>query len=98
MTDPTEWSWPEGVKKIEVSDLNRLGIDQRDQLYWDGRRIEIRRRLDLTRLQKTAAILVTLFAVLGGLGGFFSGFSDAAGFLCTRGVHWLSCPLHAAPD
>jgi hypothetical protein len=93
MTDPARAGWPEDVQSISADDLERLGIDSRDQLFWDGRRVEIRRRLDLTGLQKLVAVLVTVFAVLGGIGGVLSGFTDAAGFLCARGVHVLSCPL-----
>lgn len=97
MTPKAPAPWPDGVAPVGVEDLDRLGIDAQDQLFWDGRRIEIRRRLDLTRLQKLAAILVTLFAVLGGIGGFFSGATDAAAFLCARHLHWLSCPLPPPP-
>jgi hypothetical protein len=86
MTDPARAGWPDDVQSISADDLERLGIDSRDQLFWDGRRVEIRRRLDLTGLQK-------LVAVLRGIGGVLSGFTDAAGFLCARGVHVLSCPL-----
>jgi hypothetical protein len=40
-----------------------------------------------------AAVLVTLFAVLGGPGGFFSGVADASDFSCARHIGWLSCPV-----
>lgn len=85
--------WPPGVEPISVGDLGRLGIDPENQLFWDGRKIEIRRRLDLTRTQKFLALLVTIFAILGGLGAFLSGLDDGASFLCARGVHLLGCPL-----
>jgi hypothetical protein len=99
MTEPAE-TWPDGVEEIKLPDLKRLGIDKNRELYWDGQRIEVRRRLDLTRAQKFLAVLVALFAVLGGIGGFVSGFTDAADFLCVRNICWLSCPAPAAdaPD
>ena len=84
--------WPAGVEPISVDDLDRLGINGANELFWDGRRIEVRRRLDLTRFQKTLAAAVTVAAILGGLGGFVTGFNNASVFLCARGVHWLSCP------
>lgn len=84
--------WPPGVEPISVDDLGRLGIDPENQLFWDGRKIEIRRRLDLTRTQKFLALVVTIFAILGGLGAFLSGLDDGASFLCARGVHLLGCP------
>jgi hypothetical protein len=99
MTEPPE-KWPDGVEEIKITDLKRLGIDKNRELYWDGQRIEVRRRLDLTRAQKFLAVLVALFAVLGGIGGFVSGFTDATDFLCARNICWLSCPAPAAdaPD
>jgi len=84
--------WPQGVERIGIEDLDRLGIDRENQLFWDGRRIEIHRRLDLTGVQKLAAILVTLFAILGGLGALLSGLNDGAAFFCARGIHALGCP------
>jgi hypothetical protein len=75
-----------------VDDLNKLGINDRNELFWDGRRVEIRQRLTLSNAQKFAAALVTVCALLGGLGGFLSGINDGAQFLCARGVHLLGCP------
>ena len=89
-----------GVMPISLEDLGRLGIDRNDQLFWDGRPIEVRRRLVLTGLQRSAATVVTVFAVLGGLGGFLSGLNNLSLFLCARNVHLLGgCqapPLQAA--
>ena len=93
MTEPDPTDWPAEVERIGVGDLKRLGIDSKNQLYWDGRRVEVRQRLNLTRLQTVAAIVVSIAAILGGLGGFFSGVTDASAFLCARNLHWLSCPL-----
>lgn len=89
--------WPNGVKTIGVGDLRRLGIDNENQLYWDGRRIEFRRPLVLTGFQKAITALVTACAVLGGLGGFVTGFNNATVFLCGRDIHWLSCPAPPLP-
>lgn len=83
---------PAGVEPIGVDDLDRLGINGQNQLFWDGRRVEVRRPLDLTRPQKLIAALVTVFAILSGLGGFVTGFNNASNFLCARGITWLSCP------
>lgn len=88
-------SWPAGVEQVGLEDLGRLGINQDDQLFWDGRRIEVRRSLNLTRFQKIITGVVTFFAVLGGVGGFITGFNNASVFLCARDIDWLSCP--AAP-
>ena len=85
--------WPEGVEQVGLEDLGRLGINRDDQLFWDGRRIEVRRSLNLTRFQKVITGIVTFFAVLGGVGGFVTGLNNASIFLCAREIHWLSCPV-----
>jgi len=92
VTDPASDGWPPDVTPISVEELDRLGLNEKNQLFWDGKRIEVRNRLDLTRLQKMFAIIVSVFAVLGALGGFVTGFNNASIFLCARGIHWLSCP------
>jgi hypothetical protein len=84
--------WPDGVEPIGLEDLGRLGISRTDELFWDGRRIEVRRSLVLTRFQKIVTAIVTVFAILGGLGGFVTGLNNASLFLCARNVLWLSCP------
>jgi hypothetical protein len=84
--------WPRGVEPIGVEDLNRIGIDGRHQLYWDGRRIEIRRSIALTGLQKWVAGVVTVVGVLAGLATIATGYNNAAVFLCARRVTLLTCP------
>jgi hypothetical protein len=49
--------------------------------------------LTLTTLQKVLAVIVSMFAILGGLGGFVTGYNNATVFLCARGHDWLSCPI-----
>jgi len=85
-------TWPTGVEQIGLEDLGRLGINQDDQLFWDGRQVEVRRPLVLTAFQKRLATIVTVRAILGGLGGFASGVNNASVFLCARHVAWLGCP------
>jgi hypothetical protein len=85
--------WPAGVRPIGVDDLRRLGISADHQLFWDGRRIEVRRAFVLTGFQKGLAAAVTVAAILGGLGGAVTGLNNASVFLCGRGVTWLGCPV-----
>ena len=92
MSDAGQPGWPNGVTPIQVPDLKRLGINEQNELFWDGRHVEIRRSLTLTRFQKFITIIVTLCAVLGALGGFVTGFNNASVFLCARHVTFLTCP------
>jgi hypothetical protein len=92
MSDAGQPGWPNGVRPILVPDLKRLGINEQNELFWDGRHVEIRRPLTLTRFQKFITIIVTFCAVLGALGGFVTGFNNASVFLCARHVTFLTCP------
>lgn len=96
MTETTPDGWPPDVAPIGIEDLDKLGLNARNQLFWDGKRIEVRNRLDLTQFQKTFAIVVSVFAVLGAIGGFVTGLNNASVFLCARNIHWLSCPAQGA--
>ncbi len=84
--------WPPHVQPLGVDDLRRLGISDDNQLFWDGRRVEIKRPLVLTRFQKAIAVVVTACAILGGIGGFVTGLNNASIFLCARQHQWLGCP------
>jgi len=85
--------WPQSVEPVSLQDLARLGIDPDNQLYWDGRRVEVRRRLVLTLPQK----MIALLAVIASVATIFTGLNNAATFFCARNIHWLSCPAAAPP-
>jgi hypothetical protein len=94
VNDTRPGHWPPDVNPIGIEDLDKLGLNPKNHLFWNGKRIEVRNRLALTRLQKALAILVSVFAVLGGIGGFVTGLNNASLFLCARDIHWLTCPRH----
>jgi hypothetical protein len=85
-------SWPPGIRELGVGDLKRLGIDRNNQIYWDGRLIEIRRSIVLTGFQKTVALIVAVVGVLAGLSTIATGFNNASIFLCARHITMLTCP------
>jgi hypothetical protein len=89
--DPS--GWPKEVKSIGIEDLARLGLNAQNELFWDGRRIEVRQALTLTRAQKLLAVAVSICAILGGIGGFVTGLNNATIFLCARGFTVLTCPV-----
>ena len=92
MTDARPDGWPSEVEPIGIEDLSRLGIDRSDQIYWDGRRIEIRKAIVLTGVQKVIALIVTVVGVLAGLATIATGFNNASIFLCARHISVLTCP------
>ena len=97
MTGDRLAGWPADVEPISLEDLGRLGINARQELFWDGHRVEVRRRFILTGFQKLVAFIVSICAILGGLGGFVTGFNNATVFLCARDITVLSCPIATAP-
>jgi hypothetical protein len=79
-----DWSkWPEGVGPITWNNLGRPGVGRDNQLYWDGKPVEIRRRLKLSRIQIAGAFVVGLAAIVGGLG---TGLNEGFDFGCK--LHW----------
>ena len=54
-------------KPITFDDLERLQINSANELFWDGKRVETKGRLDLSRWQKFWAVIATIAAVLGGI-------------------------------
>ncbi len=85
MTEPTA-GWPPGVQPMVVQDLERLGTDKDNRLYWDGKLV--RMPLTLTTPQSVLAVL----AALASIATIFTGLNNASIFLCARDVHWLGCP------
>jgi hypothetical protein len=92
MSEGAQPAWPSGVRELGVGDLKRLGIDRDNQIYWDGRRIEIRKAIVLTGFQKIIALIVTVVGVLAGLSTIATGFNNASIFLCARHIAVLTCP------
>jgi hypothetical protein len=78
--------WPPGVETIGWKNLNRLGVGQDGGLYWDGRPIVTRSRLDLTFRQRLAAWVTALAIIAGGLGSFAAGLDAGHSFGCK--LHW----------
>ncbi|MBV9812951.1 MAG: hypothetical protein JO326_09365 [Acetobacteraceae bacterium] len=81
-------NWPEGVEPISLEGLERLGINGRDELFWDGRRLITRRQIDFTGWQRVLAVL----AALASIASIATGLNNAATYLCGRDIHWLGCP------
>jgi hypothetical protein len=77
--------WPENVRSLGSGGVMFLGIDKQNRLYWDGKPIEIQRRLKFSRLQIAGAVIVGLATLIGGVG---TGINEGFDFGCK--VHWLT--------
>jgi hypothetical protein len=80
--------WPSGVTPVGIEDLDRLGINGRNELFWDGRRMITRSKVYLTFPQTILAVLATIAS----LATIATGLNNASVFLCARDIHWLGCP------
>ena len=84
--------WPKGVHPISLEGLALIGVDDAGLLYWDGRPVEVRRRLDLSRGEKWFAVVVGFFTILGGVGAVAQGWAAAHQWSCQiEAVNW-HCP------
>jgi hypothetical protein len=90
MTDrPT--NWPKDVDPITIEELDKLGRNSDNELFWDGRRLITRSRLQFTIPQTLLAIL----AVIASLATSATGLNNASVFLRGRNIAWLGCPVTA---
>ena len=81
--EPGPVDWPTSVRAISMEGLALLGIDDENRLYWDGKPIEIQRRLKFSRMQIIGAVIVGLATLIGGVG---TGINEGFDFGCK--VHW----------
>jgi hypothetical protein len=84
---PPEEPRPQGrnVHTIGISDLTRLAIDNDGRLYWDGKPVEVSRRILMSRRQVIGASLIAAFVVIGAVGAAFQGAAAARDWACRLG-------------
>ncbi len=68
-------------RPISLDDLDRMGINSKNELFWDGKQVEVRTRLNLTWPQTVGAVLVGAAALCG---GFASAANDGTEFTCRQ--------------
>ena len=61
---------PQGRNRhsVDMTDLSRLSIDSYGRLYWDGKPVEVHRRILMSQTQVVGASIVTAFVVIGAIG------------------------------
>jgi hypothetical protein len=84
-------AWPKDVTPIDFDSVGKLGVNRSSgMLYWDGKPVQLRQRLELSWWQTFVAGVTAIAVILGGVGGFVQGFAAGHDLACKRG--WLSCP------
>lgn len=95
--DATPPHWPRGVRLISIDAFGRMGVDENTgELYWDGKPVEMRRRLDLTRSERWFALIVGAFTILGSIGAVAQGWAAAHQWACSTSIVQRGCPPPAS--
>jgi hypothetical protein len=84
------------VHAIMPTDLRRLSIDNDGRLYWDGKPVEVRRRIQMSRRQVVAASIIGLFVIVGAVGAAIQGSAAALDWACRLGLTTAYCTLPEA--
>ncbi|CAN0273837.1 unnamed protein product, partial [Phaeothamnion confervicola] len=73
------------VRAVGAMDLTRLSIDDDGRLYWDGKPVEVRRKLMMSRGQIVGVSLIAVFVVIAALGAAIQGSAAAHEWACKLG-------------
>jgi hypothetical protein len=90
---------PQGRNRhpVEMTDLSRLSIDRDGRLYWDGKPVEVHRRIAMSRRQVIAASIVAAFVAIGAIGAALQGTLAARELMCRLGWSASACAMPMAP-
>ena len=83
------------IHPLATADLSRLSIDNDGRLYWDGKPVEVRRRIDMSRAQVVGASVVAAFVVIGAVGAAIQGALALRDWGCRLGWTTDYCSLPA---
>ncbi len=77
---------------VEMTDLSRLSIDTDGRLYWDGKPVEVRRRLLMSRMQIFGLIVIGTLVAVAALGAAVQAAVATHEFACRTGWTTTYCP------
>jgi hypothetical protein len=81
------------IHPLATADLTRLSIDNDGRLYWDGKPVEVRRRIQMSRAQAVFASIVSVFIVIGAIGAAIQGSLALRDWGCRLGWTTSHCSL-----
>jgi hypothetical protein len=85
------------VHPIGITDLSRLSIDNDGRLYWDGKPVEVRRRILMSRAQIVGVSVIGTFVAIGAIGAAIQGSAAVRDWSCRLGWTNSYCGLPDAP-
>jgi hypothetical protein len=78
------------IRSVGVMDLTRLSIDDDGRLYWDGKPVEVRRRLTMSRAQIIGASIIGALVAIAAIGAAIQGVATTYEWAWQAG--WTSGP------
>ena len=81
------------VHPVGMMDLSRLSIDNDGRLYWDGKPVEVRRRIMLSRAQAIGVGVIGAFVIVGALSAAIQATAAARDWACRFGWSTTYCTL-----
>ena len=94
---PDAASGDRNAHPIGMTDLNRLSIDNAGRLYWDGKPVEVRRRILMSRAQIVGVSVIGAFVAIGAIGAAIQGSAAVRDWSCRLGWTKSYCGLPDAP-
>ena len=77
---------------VEMTDLTRMSIDHDGRLYWDGKPVEVRRSLLMSRTQIIGLIVIGTLVAIAALGAAVQAAVAMHDFGCRAGWVTSVCP------
>ncbi|MBM3527613.1 MAG: hypothetical protein FJX62_05945 [Alphaproteobacteria bacterium] len=93
--EPAPAASERNVRPVGTMDLTRLSIDNDGRLYWDGKPVEVRRRIAMSRRQIVGAAIIGVFVVIGAIGAAIQGTAAARDWACRLGWIESTCATPA---
>ncbi len=92
--EPVEPPQPIGRNRhpVDVTDLTRLSIDNDGRLYWDGKPVEVRRRLLMSGWQIAGLGTIAVLVGIAAVGAALVATVSSHDFACKRGWTATLCP------
>jgi hypothetical protein len=84
------------IHPLAIADLSRLSIDDDGRLYWDGKPVEVRRRIEMSQAQVVGASVVAAFVAIGAVGAIIQGSLALRDWGCRLGWTTSYCGLPAS--
>ena len=85
------------VHTIGITDSGRLAVDREGLLYWDGKPVELHRRITMSPAQVLSALVIGAFVVIGALGAAIHGTAAALDWACRLGWTTSYCSQPEQP-